>query len=71
VSPENALILIPDTNVWMAHAERPQAADWMGMVASEFKGREAVRLVVPLLVIDELDDPAGQFSGLVTRGGRA
>jgi hypothetical protein len=53
--PESALLLIPDTNVLIAHAEAAETANWRAMVEAHVQGPDTVRLVVPLVVIDELD----------------
>lgn len=49
--PDGALAVVPDTSFLMNHHEFFDELDWAGLLAVR-----AVRLVVPLAVIDELDD---------------
>lgn len=53
--PEAALLLVPDTNVLIAHAESAREADWRGIVHHYVRHFDTVRLLIPLVVIDELD----------------
>lgn len=53
--PEAAMVLVPDTNVLLAHAETARDADWHGIVHQHVRHDDTVRLLIPLVVIDELD----------------
>lgn len=53
--PEVALILVPDTNVLTAYAQSAREADWRGMLQDYIRPHDTIRIVVPLVVIDELD----------------
>jgi rRNA-processing protein FCF1 len=53
--PEESWLLIADTNVLIAHAESARDTDWHGMSRQHVRLFDTVRLVIPLLVIDERD----------------
>ncbi|MCF6746564.1 hypothetical protein E9529_20250 [Blastococcus sp. KM273128] len=53
--PEAAIVLVPDTNVLIAHAEEARTADWRGMLRDQVRDFDILRVVIPLVVIDELD----------------
>lgn len=49
-------IVVPDTNVFLEHDQMIDAVDWHGLVSSAVRALDQIVLVVPLLVVDELDN---------------
>lgn len=48
-------LVIPDTNVLLHHPEGLRAADWHKMLNDRLRSLDNIRLIVPLLVVDELE----------------
>ena len=44
-----------DTNFWVDHNESIQSTDWHGLLGPKQSGQDELRIVVPLIVVDELD----------------
>jgi hypothetical protein len=51
-----AALVVPDTNVLLHATEELELFPWHDIVAAEGKGADVVRVVLPLLVVDELDN---------------
>lgn len=51
-----AVYVVADTNVHLHHPTEWDAIDWRTVVGWQNRSRAAVRLVLPMLVVDELDD---------------
>jgi hypothetical protein len=49
-------VVVPDTNVLLEHPEQLADTDWHQLLSENLRALDNVRLVIPLLVIDELDN---------------
>lgn len=55
-SAEGTALVVPDTNVLLHEDEELERISWHDIVGATAEGADVVRVVLPLLVVDELDD---------------
>lgn len=48
-------LVIPDTNVLVHHKDGIETADWHTLLSAHVRSLTEIRLVLPLLIVDELD----------------
>ena len=56
LSPADTTFLVPDTNVLLHHPLQLDQIDWHAEFSSEVSRSTHLRVVIPLVVVDELDD---------------
>ena len=69
--PETAAVLVADTNVLIGHAVELAEVDWHARLPGLVHEQEHLRIVVPLVVIDELDRLKRHHDKTVRSGARA